>query len=207
HTKQLTNLSREDVLQKAAIPFRLGRPFLVEGCEFRAPRVTAFQVRSTPNRIDPTEILKEVDASSFSNLIMSMASAGSKLDAGEDVTTDILAEADQLIASSDLKPEPPRFPGHVDPNRLFLISSSDPALNQNFDAIRDVCEKKSLNLVRVDKEMSSAPIIDRIHRHLREANFVIADLSQARPNVYYELGYFDAICQARGVDAAEHLLL
>lgn len=206
-TKQLQNCQREQILRKAAVPLRLGQTFHVDGREFRQQRVTTFKVTVTDAKVDRTEMLKKLDVSSLGSFFLSAAKAGAELDEGEEVTADILMEADQIIADEKLTPERSRFPGDLEPDRVFVICSFDPAFNQNFEAIKDVCGKKRLNALRVDKEMSSAPIIERIKRHLREANFVIADLTQARPNVYYELGYYDAICEARGVDAADHLLL
>ena len=206
-TKKMKNCKREDILRKAAVPFRLSKPFFVDGGEFNRNRITSFKVTVTNERFDEAAMLEKLDTSSFGNFFLSAAKAGVELDEGEDVTGDILAEADQIISAEALVPETSNFPGDVTPDRVFVICSFDPSLYQNFDAIKEVCEKRNLNALRVDKEMSSGPIVERIQRHLCEANYVIADLTQARPNVYYELGYFDAICEARGVDSANHLLL
>ncbi|MEI9947703.1 MAG: hypothetical protein WDO74_01655 [Pseudomonadota bacterium] len=206
-SKKANNISRDDVLQKFAVPFRLKRSFYLDGREFRAQSITAFKVAFTQAKFDPSAVMKKLDGSSLGNFFLSAAAIGAELDDGEEVTGDILAEADQLIAAQGLQPELPTFPGDFEAGKVFVICSFDPSLDQNFEAIRDVCEKRKLKALRVDKEMSSAPIIERIQRHLREANFVIADLTQARPNVYYELGYYDALCEARRVDPAAHLLL
>lgn len=45
-----------------------------------------------------------------------------------------------------------------------------------------VCEK-------VDESVFAGSIIDRIMTGIQEAEFVVADLSEARPNVYLEVGY------------------
>lgn len=203
----MKNCKREDILRKAAVPFRLSKPFFVDGGEFKRNRITSFKVTVTNDRFDGAAMLEKLDTSSFGSFFLSAAKAGNELDEGEDITGDILAEADQVISAEGLTSETSSFPGDVTPDRVFVICSFDPVLQQNFDAIQEVCDKRSLKALRVDKEMSSAPIVERIQKHLCEANYVIADLTQARPNVYYELGYFDAVCRARGVDSSNHLLL
>jgi hypothetical protein len=205
--KELENADRDTVLNRLCVPYRLGREFRVDGCAFRGAKVLSFKVVQTPEAVNKAAAFAEIDASSFGNMFKSMVAAGAKLDVGEDVTVDILAEADALIAAQGLVPEAPSFPGDVDPERVFVVTSFSPKLSENFEAITEVCSKRKLKAVRVDMEMSSAPIIDRIQRHLREAMYVIVDLTEAKPNVYYELGYLDAICAARGSDPAEHILL
>ena len=42
---------------------------------------------------------------------------------------------------------------------------------------------------RVDESAFSGAIMDRIQDGIRTADFVVADLTEARPNVYLEVGY------------------
>lgn len=55
---------------------------------------------------------------------------------------------------------------------------------------------------RVDEKPGAVPITDEIQRSISMARVVVCDLSDERPNVYYELGYAhglrrDVICVAR----------
>jgi nucleoside 2-deoxyribosyltransferase len=45
----------------------------------------------------------------------------------------------------------------------------------------------------VDDSLKSTPIIPDIKEWLAKADLVIADLTNVNPNVYYEVGYADAL--------------
>jgi len=65
--------------------------------------------------------------------------------------------------------------------------------------IRPVCEELGLELKRADDWSSSTAIIDDIVKAIREADVVIADISESNPNVFYELGYAHAIKPRRTI--------
>lgn len=111
-----------------------------------------------------------------------------------------------LHPTSAIEPTSPVFePTEAD--RVFVISSFAPELNQNVDAIKEACKDYGLEAIRVDQQISSESIIRRIHDNLLKASYVIADLTHARPNCYYEIGFFDALLLARQVSSESHLLL
>lgn len=56
------------------------------------------------------------------------------------------------------------------------------------EAIEPAFRELGLAPVRVDAHALTDPVIDAIHRFIREADLVIADLTSARPNCYYEVG-------------------
>lgn len=56
-------------------------------------------------------------------------------------------------------------------------------------AIRPCLKSVSMKPVRVDREEHNDDIDDKIIQELEEASFVIADLTYARPSVYFEAGY------------------
>lgn len=58
-----------------------------------------------------------------------------------------------------------------------------------YAAINDECQKLSLRPRRVDENVGSGLIISEITELIERAEFIICDLSDERPNVYYELGY------------------
>lgn len=64
------------------------------------------------------------------------------------------------------------------------------------DHIRPVCGSVGLSVVRADQIFSVRPIIDDIREAVLSARFIIADLTDANPNVFYEIG----ICHALGKD-------
>jgi len=62
-----------------------------------------------------------------------------------------------------------------------------------FYAIASAAKKIGAVCVRVDKEEFSGDIVEEIRRGISSSIAVIADLSGARPNVLYELGYAHAL--------------
>jgi hypothetical protein len=61
--------------------------------------------------------------------------------------------------------------------------------NEVFSAIKDVCKSLRLNASRVDENFTSGFIILEIVNLIEQAEFLIFDLTEERPHVYYELGY------------------
>ena len=58
-------------------------------------------------------------------------------------------------------------------------------------AVEQVCKEAGFEAVRTDSRpaANTHQIIDAIHNHIQTCGFVIADLTNERTNVYYEIGY------------------
>src|SRR5581483_6297370 len=71
----------------------------------------------------------------------------------------------------------------------MAMNPEDPQLEDILDAIKDGAASCGISAERIDDTQTNARITDRILDAIRKAEFVVVDLSSARPNVYYEAGY------------------
>ena len=74
------------------------------------------------------------------------------------------------------------------------MTPESPELEDVLDAIKEACTRCGLHAERVDEPQSNERITDRILESIRSAQYVVVDLTGARPNVFYEAGY----AQGRG---------
>ncbi len=72
---------------------------------------------------------------------------------------------------------------------LMQIDPKNPDLEDILNAIKDVCQKFSLEAVRADEIEHQDKITDVILNKIKTSEIIIADLTGERPNVYYEIGY------------------
>jgi hypothetical protein len=81
---------------------------------------------------------------------------------------------------------------------VFLIMSFEETddMEDYRAAVVEVCKNAGFQAVRTDSRpaANTHQIVDAIHAHIQSCGFVIADLTNERPNVYYEIGY------AKGLD-------
>ncbi len=61
------------------------------------------------------------------------------------------------------------------------------------DAIKETCDRCGLTAERVDEAQVNERITDRILESIQKAEYVIVDLTESRPNVFYEAGYAQGI--------------
>jgi len=80
-----------------------------------------------------------------------------------------------------------------DKNLVFVIMSFSEEQNDSFSAMKDECKKLGLTCVRVDETIGSGIVLKKIYDYIERAEFIIVDLTNERPNVYYELGYAHGI--------------
>lgn len=64
-----------------------------------------------------------------------------------------------------------------------------PERSKTYQAIVRACEASRLDASRVDESAGPRHILLDVLRAMEDAEFLVFDLSRARPNVYYELGY------------------
>jgi hypothetical protein len=85
--------------------------------------------------------------------------------------------------------------GSFEQGTVFSIMpfSSERGFDDVYKAIADECKKLRLRASRVDKQSGSGIILRRIYKAIEDAEFIIVDLTDERPNVYYELGYAHAV--------------
>jgi hypothetical protein len=76
---------------------------------------------------------------------------------------------------------------------VFVIMSFEETddLQDYRAAVEQVCKEAGFEAIRTDSRpaANTHQIIDAIHDHIQTCGFVIADLTNERPNVYYEIGY------------------
>jgi hypothetical protein len=87
--------------------------------------------------------------------------------------------------------------------QVFAIMSfsADPKLRDAFDSFQEVCEEYGYVCKRVDDMTSNERIVPMIIDGIRKSAFVIADLTEPRPNVYYEFGLAQGLAKSYIVTA------
>lgn len=75
---------------------------------------------------------------------------------------------------------------------LMAMDPDNPDLEDVYHTIKDVCASYGINAYRADEIEHQDRITDLILSEIKTCEFLIADLSYERPNVYYEIGYAHA---------------
>jgi hypothetical protein len=80
----------------------------------------------------------------------------------------------------------------VQVGRAFIAMAMDPnnpSLDDVLDAIKEGSEKSGVTAERIDDGGSNDPITVRMLKAIEDAEFVVVDLTNVKPNVFYEAGY------------------
>ncbi len=98
----------------------------------------------------------------------------------------------------------PEDQGEFEEGLVFVIMPfRGQDLADAYAAIKDECKKLKLRAKRVDENTGSGLIIREITDLIERSEFVVCDLTNERPNVYYELGYAHGV----GNEAMDILLI
>ncbi len=74
-------------------------------------------------------------------------------------------------------------------SRCFVAMPFRPELNFFFLYMRQFLHDRcSLDVERGDAQILTAPLAEKIRQQIRKADLVIADITGANPNVFYEVG-------------------
>ena len=81
----------------------------------------------------------------------------------------------------------------VTPGNVFTIMSFKREFRDVFASCKEVCREFKFEAERTDESSSLERIVLCIETGIRNSAFVIADVSDLSPNVFYELGYAKAL--------------
>jgi hypothetical protein len=80
-------------------------------------------------------------------------------------------------------------------NFVFIVmamTDDDPLLIDVHESIKRACKATGYDAQRVDDTFDGTEIPHKILNNIKLASIIVADLTHARPNTYYELGYAHA---------------
>ncbi len=109
-------------------------------------------------------------------------------------TIGVIEERRNLPDEEQIRNEP-EIAYQVQDGYVFVAMPIGPAnpFDDVLDAIKETCKNCGLSAERVDEAQVNERITDRILESIQKAEYVIVDLTESRPNVFYEAGYAQGI--------------
>ena len=176
------NISDDEIELRLAKTEALYKTFVDEGAVFDGVLHNRYGAK-------PSGMVRELE-----DLLYRM----SERHAMEDISHETFKRVDQIVAQLErerteriadrLVPHEPGYVFIVMPMRHDIASLPD-----THAAILRACQAVKMRGGRIDDSAFVGPITERIHDNIRLAEFVVADLTHERPNVYYEIGYANAL--------------
>ncbi len=123
----------------------------------------------------------------------------------EEARKEALSAMDSAISliesvPDDAIPVAPSYPSaearSFTPNSAFILMWMDPGhpeLDDVCNAIKEVCQDFGIRALRADDVQHEDRITEVVLSNIAESEFLIADLTGERPNVYYEVGFAHAL--------------
>lgn len=87
----------------------------------------------------------------------------------------------------------------VEKNRCFFLMPFSKEFDGIYGAIKQVLNDSEFICNRADEILGSTPIITKILTEIMKSQYIIVDLTNSNPNVFYELGIAHSIKEARNV--------
>lgn len=82
----------------------------------------------------------------------------------------------------------------VQPQAFVVMQFNTREFDDLFDQVIDpACRKVGLKALRADQTQSPGLVVTEMTKQIAESRVVIAEITPANPNVYYEVGYADAL--------------
>jgi hypothetical protein len=81
----------------------------------------------------------------------------------------------------------------VIPNTVFIVMPFKKEFDDLYKVYKAVCNDFGFDAVRTDKVISLEKILPRILNGIRHSAFVIADVTETSPNVFYEIGFAEGL--------------
>jgi len=96
---------------------------------------------------------------------------------------------DEIIKVAEKTPQPTKFDKEV-----FVVMPFSKELNDLYIyGIRGCIEKLGLTVVRADEMEFNSDILVEIIDHIKKAKYIIAEVTERNPNVFYEVGWAHAL--------------
>ncbi len=77
--------------------------------------------------------------------------------------------------------------------KVFTIMSFKNEYKDVYESFKLVCKNNDYRTDRTDEDLNLSPITGKILEGIKQSDFVIADVSEMSPNVFYEIGYAKGI--------------
>ena len=87
----------------------------------------------------------------------------------------------------------------VESNRCFCLMPFNRDFDIVYGTIKQYLSEKEIICNRADEITGSTPIISKILTEIIKSQYIIVDITESNPNVYYELGIAHTLKEARNV--------
>lgn len=166
--------------------------------QYRAPMPDQQSSSGTNTQLSPESGVnsRRLDIVVETRLEIAQRDYAEAMETAFDLIRSVPSPRHQFVPSAAFSRNPSISPPAFQPDMAFILmwlDKSRPELEDVVNVIKSVCLGFGIRAFRADEVEHQDVITDIVLEYIRTAEFLIADLSGERPNVYYEVGFAHAI--------------